>query len=224
MANLEALADELETLFDGKCVSIDVAYREVTLTVLPEHLRSVCTQLKTHASLKFEQLIDVCGVDYLHFGQDEWVTEGASGTGFERAAQRLTTAQSPKWAGQRLAVVYHLLSVTHNRRLRLKVFINIDEPIVESVADIWPSANWAEREAYDLYGILFANHPDLRRILTDYGFVGHPMRKDFPVSGKVEVRYDATQQRVIYDRVDIEPRILVPKVIREDNRYTEKKS
>jgi NADH-quinone oxidoreductase subunit C len=151
-------------------------------------------------------------VDYLHYGSSEWETEEATSQGFERACQPMAGG---KWQKPRLAVVYHLLSVQHNKRLRVRAFVADDNPIIDSVVSIWACANWYEREAFDLYGILFANHPDLRRILTDYGFVGHPFRKDFPLSGNVEVRYDAMSGRVIYEPVDIIPRVLVPKVIRE---------
>jgi NADH-quinone oxidoreductase subunit C len=220
MPNLKNLTSSLETVFEaGTLETIDIAHDEITITVLPHDLLSVCEKLKQHPALRFEQLLDVCAVDYLHYGRDEWTTEQATGSGFERAARRLDNRPSAFWNGPRFAVVYHLLSVSLNHRLRLKVFLPEEQPIIDSVVTIWSSANWAEREAYDLYGVLFANHPDLRRILTDYGFVGHPFRKDFPLSGKVEVRYDATLERVIYEPVDIEPRVLVPKVIREDNRY-----
>ncbi len=174
-------------------------------------------------------LVDVCGVDYLDYGRDEWRTSSATASGFSRGVDRDTPAfpgdadvdvavyQPPA----RFAVVYHLLSITHRHRLRLKVFCaDDDQPMVPSVIDIWASANWFEREAFDLYGILFTGHPDLRRILTDYGFIGHPFRKDFPLTGNVEMRYDPEKGRVVYQPVTIEPRTLVPKVIRVDNRYT----
>ncbi|MAZ44423.1 MAG: NADH-quinone oxidoreductase subunit C [Legionellales bacterium] len=221
MATLQALTSSIESVLEEFLESIDIAHGELCITVEPSNLLTVAKELKKHPALKFEQLVDLCGVDYLHYGKDEWTTENATGTGFERAVRRLDNKPSPHWTGKRFAVVYHFLSVTHNHRLRLKVFVSEAQPIVDSVAELWASANWAEREAYDLYGILFAGHPDLRRILTDYGFVGHPFRKDFPLEGKVEVRYDATLERVIYDKVDIESRTLVPKVIRDDNRYIE---
>jgi NADH-quinone oxidoreductase subunit C len=156
-------------------------------------LLAVTTTLRDAAELRFEQLIDLCGVDYLTYG------DGA-------------------WDGARFAVVYHLLSLTHNRRLRVKVFAADDEfPVVDSVIGVWPDADWFEREAFDLFGVVFTGHPDLRRILTDYGFVGHPFRKDFPISGNVEMRYDPDQRRVIYQPVTIEPREIVPRIIREEN-------
>ena len=190
---------------------------EVTLVVPVERLLEVCRVLRDHADLRFEQLIDLCGVDYAAYGKDEWTTEEASFTGFGRGVDRdLDLAlDDPK----RFAVAYHLLSLAHNRRLRLRVYAGGTSPMVDSVIPIWAAANWFEREAFDLFGILFRGHPDLRRILTDYGFVGHPFRKDFPLSGQVEMRYDPEQRRVVYQPVSIEPRVLVPKVIREDSRY-----
>ena len=163
--------------------------------------------------------MDVCGVDYLDYGKSEWVGDDATSTGFERGVMRERKLQAHEFTGPRFAVVYHLLSIALNQRIRVKVRLEEADLLVDSVVEIWPSANWFEREAFDFYGILFKGHPDLRRILTDYGFIGHPFRKDFPLSGYVEVRYDATQQRVVYEPVDIEPRVLVPKVIRDDSRY-----
>jgi len=161
--------------------------------VKPQDLIGACTALRDAPALRFELLLDLCGVDYSSYGD---------GT----------------WDGARYAVVYHLLSVVHNLRLRLRVFAPEDDPpLVDSVTGVWPAANWYEREAFDLYGIVFNGHPDLRRLLTDYGFVGHPFRKDFPLSGHVEMRYDPDQQRVIYQPVTIEPREIVPRVIREEH-------
>jgi len=200
---------------------------ELTFEVPAARLVEVCRLLRDDPELKFEQLIDLTGVDYLLYGRVEWATESASNKGFSRgrdlsrppAAVSHATGESGG-EGRRFAVVYHLLSVTHNRRLRLRAWCEGGEPpMLDSVADIWSSANWNEREAFDLFGILFRGHPDLRRILTDYGFVGHPFRKDFPLIGNVEVRYDETKGRVVYEPVAIEPRTLVPRVIREDNRY-----
>jgi len=194
---------------------------ELTITVAKENLRKLCTDLRDHNDLQFNQLIDVCGVDYLDYGLSEWETDSATGSGFERGASRDIPHKTRliEWDKPRFAAVYHLLSVTLNQRVRIKVYLEEDQPVVDSVVDIWPAANWFEREAFDLYGILFKGHPDLRRILTDYGFIGHPFRKDFPLSGQVECRYDAALERVVYEPVDIQPRILVPKVIRQDNRY-----
>jgi NADH-quinone oxidoreductase subunit C len=191
---------------------------ELTFEVPAGQLVSVCRCLRDDPELKFEQLIDLTGVDYLQYGRVEWETESASNKGFSRGRDLARTAG--EGAGRRFAVVYHLLSVTHNRRVRLRAWCEPGEPpMLDSVVDVWSSANWNEREAFDLFGILFRGHPDLRRILTDYGFVGHPFRKDFPLIGNVEVRYDEAKGRVVYEPVAIEPRTLVPRVIREDNRY-----
>jgi len=200
---------------------------ELTFEVPAARLVEVCRLLRDDPELKFEQLIDLTGVDYLLYGRVEWATESASNKGFSRGRDLSRPAAAVSHAagesggeGRRFAVVYHLLSVTHNRRLRLRAWCEGGEPpMLDSVVDIWSSANWNEREAFDLFGILFRGHPDLRRILTDYGFVGHPFRKDFPLIGNVEVRYDETKGRVVYEPVAIEPRTLVPRVIREDNRY-----
>ncbi|MEM8845199.1 MAG: NADH-quinone oxidoreductase subunit C, partial [Pseudomonadota bacterium] len=176
----------------------------------------------------FEQLIDIAGVDYLEHGKTEWKTKQATGTGFSRGVTENTFGRftfddnpiQPDMKESRFAAVYHLLSVSKNRRLRVKALCEDNNfPTVPSVCSIWSCANWYEREAFDLYGIVFEGHPDLRRLLTDYGFVGHPLRKDFPLVGHVEVRYDPSQERVIYEPVSIEPRVLVPKVIRHDHRY-----
>jgi NADH-quinone oxidoreductase subunit C len=150
------------------------------------------------------------------YGKTEWKTDEATGNGFSRAVMK--QADAPE-SHRRFAVVYHLLSLNLNHRIRVKTYLSDEPPMIDSVVDIWPAANWFEREAFDLFGILFHNHPDLRRLLTDYGFIGHPFRKDFPISGYVEVRYDPEQKRVIYQPVTIEPRVLVPKVIRDDHRY-----
>jgi len=201
---------------------------ELSYLVAPEDLIDCCTKLRDEPDLGFEVLIDVCGVDYLAYGCDEWHTEEASGTGFSRGVDRDPAAPTARLSQtlaeyappHRFAVVYHLLSVSHNRRLRLKVFCEDDErPSLASVTGIWASADWFEREAFDLFGILFRGHPDLRRLLTDYGFIGHPFRKDFPLVGNVEMRYDPEKGRVVYEPVQIEPRTLVPKVIRDDARY-----
>lgn len=207
-----------ESLGEGELTYIE-ANHEVTIEVSVDSLHTTLKKLKDDKKLDFNVLIDVCGVDYSTFGQDEWQTEGATSQGFSRGVDR-QTLETPA----ELAVVYHLLSVTHNWRIRVRVFCEGELPIVTSACDIWPAANWFEREAYDLFGILFEGHDDLRRILTDYGFVGHPFRKSFPLSGHVEMRYDAEAGRVIYEDVDIQPRTLVPKVIRHDSRYSDKES
>jgi len=185
-------------------------------------LREVCLELRDSPECAFEQLIDLSGVDYLEYGHSEWRTASATQSGFSRGVARGVNDPPAAAPPRRFAVVYHLLSVTHNWRLRLRTWCTDGEPpLVDSVVGVWPSANWYEREAFDLYGILFRGHPDLRRILTDYGFIGHPFRKDFPLIGNVEVRYDPSRSRVVYQPVSIEPRTLVPRVIREDNRYDE---
>ena len=191
---------------------------ELTFEVPPAALTATCRLLRDDPALRFEQLVDLTGVDYLHYGRVEWDTEGATSSGFSRG--RSAAAVPGEGSARRFAVVYHLLSVTHNWRLRLRAWCDGGEPpLLDSVVEIWKSADWFEREAFDLFGILFRGHPDLRRILTDYGFVGHPFRKDFPLIGNVEVRYDPARGRVVYEPVAIEPRTLVPRVIREDNRY-----
>ena len=184
-----------------------------------EHLLAVCERLRDDPGLRFEQLLDVCAVDYAAYGHADWETsETATSSGFSRGAG-YGRYPDGTWEGRRFAVVYHLLSVSRNRRLRLKVFLDGEYPRVPSVLPVWASAGWFEREAFDLFGILFEGHPDLRRLLTDYGFVGHPFRKDFPLSGHVEMRYDPEKGRVVYEPVTIEERILVPRVIRHDQRY-----
>ena len=189
----EDLTAALQSALGDKLASVSSAVGEVTAVVKPGELLAAAAILRDAPDLRFEQLIDLCGVDYRNYG------DGA-------------------WEGKRFAVVYHLLSLTHNWRVRLRVFAVDDEfPVVDSVIGVWPSANWFEREAFDLYGIVFPGHPDLRRILTDYGFVGHPFRKDFPLSGTVEMRYDPDQQRVIYQPVTIEPREIVPRIVRVEN-------
>ena len=190
---LAVLAENLKTALGVRIAGLDESRDELTLTVKAADLMGAAAQLRDQPQLRFEQMVDLCGVDYLDFGN------------------------RPR-EGARYAVVYHLLSVSRNQRLRLRVFATDDEyPSVDSVNSIWPSANWYERETFDLFGIVFPGHPDLRRILTDYGFIGHPFRKDFPLSGYVEVRYDPDQSRVIYQPVSIEPRETVPRVVRESN-------
>jgi NADH-quinone oxidoreductase subunit C len=213
--------DELEVAlvkaFKGDGVTVERARGELTLTVPPPRLLETMRKLRDGAAFRFEECMDVCGVDYLAYGRAEWETEGASSSGFGRAAQRGVPVEGAPEG--RFGVVYQLLSVSKNHRLRVKTLLDAGEPVVASVVDIWRGADWFEREAFDMFGILFDGHPDLRRILTDYGFVGHPFRKDFPLSGHVEMRYDPEQQRVVYEPVSIEPRVLVPRVIRSDNRY-----
>ena len=198
-----------------------------TIEVQHEYWLEVCRALRDEEDFAYEQLSDLCGVDHLGHGQTEWETTDATSDGFGRAVEGLGPGRFD-WANrpesgdikQRFAVVVHLLSFRHNRRLRLRCFTHEEGmPMLPSLIEIWNSADWYEREAFDLFGIVFEGHPDLRRLLTDYGFIGHPFRKDFPLIGNVAVRYDQEKKRVVYEPVEIEPRVLVPRVIREDSRY-----
>jgi NADH-quinone oxidoreductase subunit C len=191
---VDALSLTLENALGDALVQSFVRLGELTLIIKPQHYAAAMRTLRDHPDCRFEELIDLCGMDYSGYGG-----EGA-------------------WDGARFAVVVHLLSVTNNQRVRVRVFCPDDElPMVASLVDLWPAANWFEREAFDLYGIVFEGHPDLRRILTDYGFIGHPFRKDFPLSGNVEMRYDPTQQRVIYQPVSIEAREITPRIVRDES-------
>ncbi len=203
----------------GKLEVVEEAFDWPTFVVTCEHLLEVCRTLRDDEALAFHQLTDLCGVDYLHYGRSDWEGEAATEHGFSRAVETVE-AGAGHWRGSRFVVVYHLLSIRHNQRVRLKLPVPDDElPMVPSVVEIWNGANWFEREAFDLFGIVFEGHPDLRRILTDYGFIGHPFRKDFPLEGYVEMRYDPDKGRVVYEPVRLEPRVLVPRVIRRDHRY-----
>lgn len=194
-AKLDQLIANLQAALGEKITGQTLALGEVTIECKAAEYLSVCQLLRDDANLKFEQLIDLCGVDYQEYGE---------GT----------------YEGLRYAVVCHFLSITHNHRVRLRVFAQDEDfPVLPTLVELWPVANWFEREAFDLYGIMFENHPDLRRLLTDYGFVGHPFRKDFPMIGNVEMRYDPEQQRVIYQPVTIEHRNNVPRVIRDDGAH-----
>jgi NADH-quinone oxidoreductase subunit C len=229
----EALAASIQKRFGALVGECRVSAGQVTVKIDAGNIRSVCTALRDEEEFAFHQLVDVCGVDYLDYGRADWETsETATSEGFSRGVERRDSGQAEghddgqedaqaNADSSRYVVVYHLLSHDRNQRLRLKVQAPGDPPCVDSVVDIWSSANWFEREAFDLYGILFDGHPDLRRILTDYGFIGHPFRKDFPLIGEVEVRYDPEKKRVVYEPVSIEPRILVPRVIRHDQRYAD---
>jgi NADH-quinone oxidoreductase subunit C len=225
MTDLNAHADALRARF-GDQVEVTLAHGEIELLVGDGQLIEVCTALRDEADFAYQQLIDLCGVDYSQYGQVEWDSQ-ASAHGFSRAVEPVTMGRLSfgdeldcDREGPRYASVMQLLSVRHNRRLRVKCFAPDDAlPMLPTVTGIWASANWYEREAFDLFGILYADHPDLRRILTDYGFVGHPFRKDFPLVGHVEMRYDPEQQRVVYEPVSIEPRVLTPRSKREDHRY-----
>ena len=191
-AALESQQETLRNVFGESVIESGIRFDELTVTLNADSWLAAAKTLRDHADLKFDQLIDLCGLDYSEF------SGGVSGA--------------------RFAVVYHLLSLDRNRRLRVKVFAGDDDlPMLPSMIEVWPAANWFEREAFDLFGIVFTGHPDLRRILTDYGFIGHPFRKDFPISGNVEMRYDPDQQRVVYQPVSIEPREIVPRVVREPN-------
>jgi NADH-quinone oxidoreductase subunit C len=215
---IAALAAKIEARVPDRLVRVASLPDELCYEVQPGNIKEICFALRDAADLKFETLIDLAGIDYIDYASTEWKTYSATGSGFSRGVNR-TGVRAPH-DGARFAVAYQLLSVTHNHRVRLRARCeDAEDPIIDSVVDVWPGANWFEREAFDLFGILFTDHPDLRRILTDYGFIGHPFRKDFPLIGNVEVRYDTEKQRVIYEPVTIEPRTLVPKVIRSDNRY-----
>jgi len=200
MSRLTTLQQNLtQTL--GQAIDLEMAYDELTLTVACDDWVAVCQRLRDEVSLKFESCMDLCAVDYLTFAQDK---EGQA------------NVQRPD-NETRYAVVAHLLSLTHNWRLRVRTWVSDDEfPVLASLMPVWPAVGWYEREAFDLFGVVFEGHPDLRRILTDYGFIGHPFRKDFPVSGNVEMRYDPEQGRVVYQPVTIEPREIIPRVVRED--------
>jgi NADH-quinone oxidoreductase subunit C len=233
MADIGALHARVSEHFGNLIDDAELAFGEVTLTVPRDNLREVALSLRDHPDFAFDMLIDVCGVDYLHYGRGEWETYEATTTGFERGVDRSfihepysKDAENASFGGKvgqvispRFGAVYHFLSISLNQRIRIRVFLEENDLIVPTVFDIWPAANWFEREAFDLFGIVFHGHPDLRRILTDYGFIGHPFRKDFPLIGNVEVRYDGKLKRVVYEPVSIEPRVLEPKVIRRDNRY-----
>ena len=189
---LESQLEKLRNILGENVVESAIRFEEISIALKADSWLSTAKVLRDHPEFKFDQLIDLCGLDYSEY------SGGVSGT--------------------RYAVVYHLLSLDHNKRVRVKVFAADDDlPMLPSVIDIWPAANWFEREAFDLFGVIFTDHPDLRRILTDYGFIGHPFRKDFPISGHVEMRYDPEQRRVVYQPVSIEPREIVPRVVREPN-------
>jgi NADH-quinone oxidoreductase subunit C len=224
---LKAVAELFNRRF-GDSVTVGATQSGImSLDIGVEHWLEVCRALRDEEDFGYEQLTDLCGVDYLGYGQSEWETDQASSEGYSRGVDSLGPGRFD-WADrpeadqveQRFGVVAHLLSFRHNKRLRIRCFAP-DEgmPIVPSLVEIWNSANWYEREAFDLFGVVFEGHPDLRRILTDYGFTGHPFRKDFPLIGNVAVRYDSLKKRVIYEPVEIEPRVLVPRVLRSDTRY-----
>jgi NADH-quinone oxidoreductase subunit C len=218
-ARSETLASRVTARFGERVTALPCVGDDVAFEVPRDELLSICRELRDDPQFGFEQLIDLAGVDFLDYGRDEWSTTRSTVTGFSRGVNRIrerVTEAHPN----RFAVTYQLLSVSNNWRLRLRCYATDGEPpVLDSVVGIWASANWFEREAFDLFGIFFNGHPDLRRLLTDYGFIGHPFRKDFPLIGNVEVKYDPAKGRVVYQPVSIEPRTLVPRVIREDNRY-----
>lgn len=224
---MQSLQDAIARHFGDTLKPIDNRVGELGYEVAPSDLLTVCEGLRDEAPFNFEQLMDVCAVDYLAYGKSQWATDKSTYLGYSRGVKRtvshaFATGDELSEGESRFAVVYHLLSISRNQRLRLRCWCPPeDPPMLESVCPVWNSANWFEREAFDLYGILFKGHPDLRRILTDYGFVGHPFRKDFPLIGNVEVRYDPVKRRVIYQPVSIEPRTTVPKVIRKDHQFVE---
>ena len=227
-AGKSVLADRLVARFGNTLTHVAVVHGETTIEVAPSDLLAVCTALRDEPEFRFASFIDICGVDYLGYGKDEWDTTDVSATGFSRGVEgqaqgRFAWEERPRASDisipKRFASVLHLLSLEHNERLRVRVYCTDDAyPVVPSVTPLWVGANWFERESFDLYGIIYEGHPDLRRILTDYGFVGHPFRKDFPLIGNVEVRYDPEAARVIYEPVtSVVPRVLVPRVIRDDS-------
>jgi len=218
MSRIETLAEAIGTRFGTRVRRLPSLADELALAVAPAQLAGVCRELRDAPELAFEQLMDLAGIDYLHHGRDDWVTREATATGFSRGVEGIAAATAVQAGRPRFAVTYQLLSVSKNWRVRLRCPCVGDEPpMLDSVNEIWASANWFEREAFDLFGIIFRGHPDLRRILTDYGFTGHPFRKDFPLSGQVEMRYDPEQKRVIYQPVSIEPREITPRIIREES-------
>lgn len=230
---IEQLQIQLQEILGERIQTCSVDLDEVTLEIAPAHLLDVCRILQGQSDFGFSILLDVCGVDYSEYGVEEWQTDEATDQGFSRGVTEQTAGHLHQRSDdlsverptgtRRFAAVYHLLSISTNRRLRLRCFApDNDLPVLPSVTGIWSSGDWYEREAFDLFGIIFDGHADLRRILTDYGFIGHPFRKDFPLSGNVEVRYDAEKKRVVYEPVSIEPRVLVPKVIRDEVRRREK--
>nr|CAA6829977.1 MAG: NADH-ubiquinone oxidoreductase chain C (EC [uncultured Thiotrichaceae bacterium] len=229
MAHLQFLKQYLHEYIGHRIESIDLSDSgELTLEVSADSWLEVADFLRRNEMTSFDQLIDLCGVDYLTYGKSEWDVSSATSSGFSRAVNAVENdpfdfadESVDEFDGKRFAVVIHLLSVKKGRRLRVRTRCDDNDfPVLSSLVGIWSSANWYEREAFDLFGIMFERHPDLRRILTDYGFVGHPFRKDFPLEGHVEMRYDAEKKRVVYEPVSIEPRVLVPRVIRKDQRFS----
>ncbi len=228
MSTAAALCESLRARLGDRVIALGVAFDQVTLEVAPSDWAATALLLRDEPDFAFEQLIDLCGVDYLGYGLDEWDTWDVSDDGFSRGVEgshgpgRFAWADRPRGESEagRFAVVVHLLSVSRNWRVRIRARCSDSAaPMLSSLTGVWRASNWFEREAFDLFGIVFEGHPDMRRILTDYGFIGYPFRKDFPLIGNVEVRYDPEKQRVVYEPVSIEPRVLVPRVIRDDSRY-----
>jgi NADH-quinone oxidoreductase subunit C len=214
----EQMAARIEARLGAQLKRRESAVGDLSYEVAPVDLVAAVTTLRDDPELKFEMLIDIAGVDLMDYGRTEWRTVSSTNSGFGRAANR--DAAGATHEGSRFVVVYQLLSITHNERLTVRCCCADDiDPSIDTIVPVHAGANWFEREAFDLFGIIFNGHPDLRRILTDYGFIGHPFRKDFPLVGNVEVRYDETKQRVVYEPVEITPRTLVPRVIRDDARY-----
>ncbi len=228
MSRIASLLEQVTTRFGDQLAAAKLDIGQITLEVASEHLLAVLTALRDEPPFAFEQLLDVAGVDYSAYGKAEWATsETQTFKGFSRAVEPTAPGRSADIVRKvsegsqtrRFAAVYQLQSISNNQRLRVRCYAPDDDlPVLPSVVDLWPVANWYEREAFDLFGIVFEGHPDLRRLLTDYGFIGHPFRKDFPLIGQVEMRYDPARGRVVYEPVSIEPRVLVPRVVRKDHR------
>jgi len=227
---IEQLAETLKTILGDQIDALNIDHDQICIDIASDKLIEVSTVLRDNDAFQYQQLVDLCGIDYSQYGNNEWATDKSSATGFSRAVEpashgHLIFGEELAPTGpqkHRFATIYQLISYSLNHRVTLRVFAeNEDFPMVESIVPVWNSANWYERESFDLFGIHYSGHPDLRRILTDYGFVGHPFRKDFPLIGHVEMRYDEEQKRVIYEPVSIEPRVLVPRVHRNDHRYIE---
>jgi NADH-quinone oxidoreductase subunit C len=216
--HVEQMAARVDARLGAQLKRRESSVGELSYEVAPADLVAAVTVLRDDPELRFEMLVDVAGVDFMEYGRTEWRTVSSTNSGFGRAVNRDGAGGAHQ--GPRFAVVYQLLSITHNERLTLRAFCADDvDPSIDTLVGVHAGANWFEREAFDLFGIVFNGHPDLRRILTDYGFIGHPFRKDFPLVGNVEVRYDNEKQRVVYEPVEIVPRTLVPRVIRDDARY-----
>ena len=215
--NLRVLKKHLEDNFSDKANIVE-NIGELTLFLAPSNILEVASILREYSAFDFSQLMDLSCVDYLHYGKGEWESDVCTSSGYSRAKHSISS--EIKKDNYRFAIVYHLLSINHNWRLRLKTFLPQDNLEIESVYSVWKSANWYEREAYDLFGVFFKNHPDLRRILTDYGFQGHPFRKDFPLVGNVEMRYDAASESCVYDKTSIKNRVVIPKVVRKTSKNT----